>query len=120
MSVAKSRVYIPDDKNGKPLYGATPSALALARHVETSINTSKVIDLNAETTLLRVYAYSKDVLLKWVDDNSDYCKVDNFDECIPAGLYIDLPVAYKADGTLYTKIQVLSRIADGTVIVVEK
>jgi len=100
--------------------GILPPATALARTVDSSIDSATNIKLNDETTLIQVYAITKDVYLKWADNDKDYVKADNFDEVIIAGTIVNLLVPRKRDGTFYTEISVLSREASATVIVIEK
>lgn len=97
-----------------------PRATALARTVDNAINVSKPIDLNASTTFIQVYAISKDVYLKWATSNTDWVKAETFDEVCIAGQMIQLAVPLKADGSFYSKIQVVGREAGGTVIIIEK
>lgn len=117
--MAKSRVEIINDKFGTPLHSVNFRATALARNVNTTLSTSQRINLNDDTTIIKVYAITKDVYLKWSSSDTDYCKVDNFDEVIIAGKQEAFVVPLKADGTPYTKIQLLERAASATAIIIE-
>lgn len=110
----------PTDKNGWLCPNLTPEGTALARSVNT-VNSSTYIELNADTSLIRVYAVSKDVYLKWATGGEDYCKEENFDEVIPADQYIDFSVPERPAGAgYYQAIQLLGRESGATAIVVEK
>lgn len=90
----------------------TPDVVALARTVESSISSSTEITLNKATSILRVYAITKDVYLKW---GTDDVTAANFDEVIPAGQVFDFLVPEKI-----TAINLIEREASATVIVIEK
>ncbi len=90
----------------------TPDVVALTRTIDTSLSVSSEITLNKQTTMLRVYAISKDVYLKWGTSN---VAVVNFDEVIPAGQVFDFKVP---NGV--TAINLIEREASATVIVIEK
>lgn len=104
------------DKFGKIMI-TEANVPALARTVSSSISASTEITFNASTTLIRVYASTKDVYLKWGIDNVE---ASNFDEIIPAGEVIDFAIPLQADGTPYTAINVIQREATATVVVIEK
>lgn len=89
-----------------------PDVVALARTVNASLSSTVEITLNAETTMLRVYAIAKDVYLKW---GTDDVTASNFDEVIPAGQILDFKVPNGQSA-----INVIERESGATVIVVEK
>ena len=90
----------------------TPDVVALARTVDSTISSSTEITLNKATSILRVYAITKDVYLKW---GTDDVTAANFDEVIPAGQILDFLVP---NGQ--TAINLIEREAGSTVIVIEK
>jgi hypothetical protein len=104
------------DKFGKIMLTDT-NVVALARTVSSAISSSTEITLNSLTKIVRVYASSKDVYLKW---GIDPCASHTFDEIIPAGEMIDFPVPLQSDGSRFTALNVLEREATATVIIIEK
>ena len=90
----------------------TPDVVALARTVDSSLSVSSEIVLDKQTTMLRVYAITKDVYLKWGIANATAA---NFDEVIPAGQVLDFKVP---NGQ--TAINLIERAASATAIVIEK
>jgi len=90
----------------------TPDVVALARTIDSSLSASSEIELNKQTTMLRVYAITKDVYLKW---GADDVTAANFDEVIPAGQVFDFKVP---NGK--TAINLIERAASATAIVIEK
>ena len=90
----------------------TPDVVALARTVDATISSSTEITLNEQTTMLRVYAITKDVYLKWGTAN---VTAANFDEVIPASQVLDFKVP---NGQ--TAINLIEREATANVIVIEK
>lgn len=110
------RERLPKDGNSIAMQ-LTPASTALARTIDASISGSTEIVLNAATTIIRVYAITKDVYLKWgINDVS----AANFDEIIPAGQICDFVVPIASNGDLYTAINLIEREASATVIVIEK
>jgi len=97
---------------GRFVTNTTPDVTALARTVDASISSSTEITLNVSTTVIRVYAISKDVYLKWGTAN---VTASNFDEVIPAGQVFDFIVP---NGQ--TAINLIEREGGATVIVIEK
>ena len=97
---------------GKLITITTPDVVALARTIDTSLSTSSEITLNTATTMLRVYAITKDVYLKW---GTDAATAANFDEVIPASQVLDFKVP---NGQ--TAVNLIERESAATVIVIEK
>lgn len=97
---------------GQVVVVATPDVVALAQTVDATISSSTEITLNVETTMLRVYAITKDVYLKW---GTDDVTSSNFDEVIPASQVLDFKVP---NGQ--TAINLIEREATAGVIVIEK
>lgn len=104
----------------------TPARIALARTVDATISSSTEITLNAATTILRVYALTQDVYLKW---GTADVTASNFDEVIPANQIVDLVVpvdetttlaAAGVARTLYTAVNLIERTTTAGVIVIEK
>lgn len=112
------RVEQPLDKYGRPLRTALPRATALARTVQ-ALTSSFMVELNDSTTLVQVYAISKDVYLKWATGGEDYVTSENFDEVIIAGERVVLEVPSNGSN-LYDYIQLVGREAGATVVVIEK
>ena len=110
---------VPSDKFGRPLHSIEPRGVAKARTIITSPSTSQKVDIASGATLIKVYAITKDVYLKWASSDTDYCKTDNFDEVIIAGTIRKFPVPLQANGSDYTKIHFLQREANATVIVTQ-
>lgn len=118
-------VPMPRDGNRKP-FPLTPARIALARTVDATISSSTEITLNAATTILRVYALTQDVYLKW---GTADVTASNFDEVIPANQIVDLVVpvdetatlaAAGVAQTLYTAVNLIERTTTAGVIVIEK
>jgi hypothetical protein len=114
---------LPRDENGTPVQ-LTPSSVALGRFVSSSISSSTTRDLTAatatapQTTMIRVYAISQDIYLKW---GSTAVSASNFDEVIPAGQIVDLVVPIDTTtGALFTTLRVIERTATATIILIEK
>ena len=97
---------------GKLVTITTPDVVALARTVDASLSASSEITLNIQTTMLRVYAITKDVYLRWGADNAS---ATTFDEVIPAAQVFDFKVP---NGQ--TAVNFIEREASATVIVIEK
>ncbi len=97
----------------------TPIGKALARYNQ-EVGDNLLITLQDKTTFIRIYAITKDIFLKWADNDEDYCKGNNFDEVIIAGQYVDFGVPLQADGTLYTRITFCGREAGASLVVIEK
>ena len=95
--------------NTLPLSPAKP---AIFRTVDATISSSTEITLKGNTTIIRVYAISKDVYLKW---GTDDVTASNFDEVVPANQIVDLVVP-----TGQSAINLIEREASATVIVIEK
>ena len=98
---------LPKDASAQVMQ-ITPAVVALARTVDASISS---------TNLLRVYAITQDVYLKW---GTDDVTASNFDEVIPAGQMVDLAVPRQSSGLLYTAVNLIERTASATAIVIEK
>lgn len=109
---------LPIDEQGEVIQ-TTPVATALARTVK-ALTSSFLITLNASTKIVRIYAISKDIYLKWADTDVDYVKATNFDEIIPAGQIIDFGIPDQPNGVKYSRIMLVGREAGSTVVVVEK
>jgi len=90
----------------------TPDVPALATTVDDSISSSTEITLNPETTMIRVYAISQDIYLKWGTDN---VTSSSFDEVCPSGQIVDFVVPNGIDA-----LNLIERVAGATVIVIEK
>lgn len=86
--------------------------VALARTVDTSISASTEITLNANTKVIKVYAISKDVYLKW---GTADVTASNFDEVILAGTQEVFTVPAST-----TAVNLIEREASATVIVIEQ
>ena len=97
----------------------TPTGLALARHIQ-ALGDSFLINLQATTSFVRVYAISKDVFFKWATSDEDYCTAGNFDEVVIAGQYVDFGVPNQANGKKFSRITFVGREAGSTVVVIEK
>ncbi len=107
---------LPREAGGQ-IIQLTPSRAALARTVDATISASTEITLNTSTRIIRVYAISQDVYLKW---GTDDVTASNFDEVIPAGQIVDLVIPAETVSTLYTAINLIERTATAGVIVIEK
>jgi len=106
---AKGQLRHPE---GRMVVITTPDVPALARTVDASLNATSEITLNKATTMLRVYAITKDVYLKYGTDDATAA---NFDEVIPASQVQDFKVP---NGI--TAINLIEREASATAIVIEK
>jgi hypothetical protein len=96
----------------------TPSAIALARTVSSSISASTTLTFNASTTFLRCYAKNQDVYLKW---GATAVTSSNFDEVIPAGQIVDLFVPIDTTtGSKFTTCRIIEVTATATITVIEK
>ena len=98
-------------KHSVPLQ-ITPDVIALERTVDSSLSSSKEITLNNATSIIRVYAITQDVYLKWGTEN---VTASNFDEVIPAGQICDFLVP-----EMITALNLIERVQGATVIVIEK
>jgi len=107
---------LPKDDNNVSVQ-ITPRSVALARTVDATISASTEITLNASTTYLRVYAYDKDVYMKW--GTADVTAA-NFDEVIPANQICDFYVPIESGSTLYTAVNFIERSATAGLVVIEK
>ncbi len=117
MPFTRDKAPLPREANNTAVQ-LTPCRVALARTVDTSISTSTEIELNAATTLIRVYAIDKDVYLKW---GTTDVTASNFDEVVPANQIIDLYVPLDSStNNPFTAINLIERAATGGVIVIEK
>lgn len=110
---------LPYDTRNQPVPLILPTP-ALARTVDETISSSTQINLNASTTLLRVYAKDEDVYLKW---GTTAVTASNFDQIVPAGQIMDLTVpaqdANNPSSPLYTAVTVIERAATAKVYVLE-
>lgn len=97
---------------GRMVVVVTPDVAALARTVDSSLSSSSEIILHEQTTVLRVYAITKDVYLRYGTAN---VTAANFDEVIPASQVQDFKVP---NGI--TAINLIEREASAVVIVIEK
>ena len=112
-----ARATLPKDDNGTPAQ-LTPARIALGRVVSSSISSSTTRDLTTGTTLIRCYAKTQDVYLKW---GSTAVTSSNFDEVIPAGQIVDLYVPNdSATGAPYTTIRLIEQAATATITIIEK
>lgn len=110
---------LPYDTRNQPV-PLIPPTPALARTVDTSISSSTQINLNAATTIIRVYAKNEDVYLKW---GTTAVTDSNFDQVIPSGQILDATVpqqdANNPSSPLYTAITVIEVAASAEVRVLE-
>jgi len=106
----------PLDSNGKPM-SLTPSRIALARTVDATISSSTKITLNAYTTIIRVYAKTQDIYMKWGTDDATAA---NFDEVIPSGQVCDFVVPKDSNGNLHSAVNFIEASAGATLICIEK
>lgn len=107
---SESNAYIP----------LTPSKVALAVTVDATISASTEVTLNAATTILRVYATTQDVYLKW---GTADVTASNFDEICPAGQVVDLVVPIDSTVTppsRFTAINVIERTTSAAIVIIEK
>lgn len=110
-------ISLPHDSNNYPVH-LSPGTTALAVTVDTSVSGSTEITLNAKTTLLRVYAKSQDVYMKW---GTADVTASNFDEIIPAGQICDFIVPIETQpSTLYTAANFIEQAASASLTVIEK
>lgn len=91
-----------------------PIATALARTVQVATS-AFVVGLETDTTILRVYAISKDIYVRWGTSDQDYANAQNFDEVVPAGQILDFGVP-----SGYTYVSFVSRESGGTVVATQK
>lgn len=109
-------VSLPRTANGSDMQ-LTPAKTALAVTVDPTVSSSTEITLNAATTIIRCYATTQDVYLKW--GTSDVT-ASNFDEVLPAGQIVDFVVPLDSNGVKYTAINLIERTATAAVVVIEK
>jgi len=109
-----------DDKDGRILQVVEPAAVALAQTIKVLEVGSFLISLNADTTMISVYAISKDVYLHWATSDTDFATENNFDEIIPAGQRVLITVPVDDDGRMFTRVHLAGREAGATIVVVEK
>jgi len=108
---------LPLDQNNH-IIPLTPAMIARARTVDGTISATTEITLNASTRMIRVYAISQDVYLKW---GTADVTASNFDEVIPANQICDFVVPRDVTtDALFTAINLIERVAGATVIVIEK
>lgn len=113
----KAKVSMPQDGNFKPM-PITPAMPAKARTVDATIDAATTVTFATGTTMIRVYAFTQDVYLKWgVVATLD---ATNFDEVIPAGQICDFAIPLQTNGSLYATAQVIARVAGAGVIIIEK
>ena len=94
----------------------TPVGLALTRTVYSSLSSSQELALHEKTGFIRCYATTKDVYLRW--GNQD-CNSSTFDEVIPAGQIVDLVVP-SIDGARIDYVNFIERAASAALVVIEK
>lgn len=110
-------INLPLDGSSKPMQ-LTPSVVALARTVDGTISASTEITFNAATSIIRCYATTQDVYLKW--GTADVTAA-NFDEVLPAGQVVDLAVPVDTStGSLFTACNLIERAASAAIVVIEK
>ena len=109
----------PEDKYANLIETDALQTTALERNVLVATS-SVYVEFNSETTFITVHAVSKDIYLKWADDDQDYCNATNFDEMIESGTHRVFAIPTQYTGVPYTGIQCVSRESGGTVIVIEK
>lgn len=102
---------LPKDQNGATVM-VTPDRVALATTVDSTISTTTQVNLNAATTMIRVYAVSQDICLKW---GTSAATSTSFDEIIPANQICDFVIP--AD---ITAVNFIERTASATLICIEK
>jgi len=107
---------MPRDENGNVIQ-LTPASTALSRTVSSSISSSTQVTLNANTTMIRVYAVSQDIYLKW---GTTAVSASNFDEVIPSGQVVDLVVPQDSSNSKFAALTVIERAATATIILIEK
>lgn len=109
--------YLPTDQNTKVLQ-LTPAVIAKAVTVSSSIGTSFQITFGTSSTILRCYANSQDVYLKW---GTATVTSSNFDEVIPAGQIVDLVIPKQLPTNFtYAACNVIQVAATATITVIEK
>lgn len=110
-------INLPIDGSSKPMQ-LTPAVVALARTVDSSISSSTEITFDPAASIIRCYATTQDVYLKW---GTDDVTASNFDEVIPAGQVVDLGVPVDTStGALFTACNVIERSASAAIVVIEK
>lgn len=107
---------LPVDDNTKVMQ-LTPASPALARTVDATVDTSTQITFNAATTMLRVYAKSQPLYLKW---GTTAVTASNFDEVVPANQLLDFAVPKDSNGNKYAACTIIEQAATATAIVIEK
>lgn len=111
------RILLPRGSDRKPIQ-LTPSTIALGRVVISSLSASTTRDFTANTSIVRLYATSQDVYLKW---GATAVTNANFDEVIPAGQIVDLVVPVDAStGLLFVTMRLIERAASAALVVIEK
>ncbi len=115
MARTKNKASLPRGENGViPLAPTGPAKTA--PFIDATISTSTELTLQENTTWLRCYAINQDVCLKW---GTDDVSATAFDEIIPAGQIVDLPVPNLTNAP-YTAVNVIERVSGGTIIIIEK
>lgn len=107
---------LPRDDNSIAI-PLTPAVAALGRLVSSSLSSSTTRNLTTGTTIIRCYATSQDVYLKW---GSTAVDATNFDEILPAGQVVDLVVPRDSAGTLYTTIRLIERTPSASLVIIDK
>lgn len=97
-----------------------PTGAALAVTVDATISTATQIDLQTSTTFLRVYAKTKDVVLRWGTTAAAAATTTAFDEVIPAGQIVDIVRASDSNGDMYASCNVIELEASASIVVIEK
>lgn len=91
--------------------------VAVARNVDTSISGSTEFTLDTSTRLLRCIGIAQDTYLKW---GTDDVTASNFDQVIPAGQIVDLPIPNQTDsGDKFTAYNVIERVSGAGFIGIE-
>jgi len=109
-------ISLPRDEHGIAMQ-LSPALTALGRVVSSSISASTTRALTAGTTVIRCYAKTQDVYLKW---GSTAVTSSNFDEVIPAGQMVDFVVPKDTAGVLFTTIRLIEATATATITIIEK
>ena len=108
---------LPVDDNTN-LMQLTPASPAVARLVDATVDASTELTLNATTKLIRVYAKTQPIYLKW---GTADVTASNWDEIIPANQMLDFKVPVDdSTGVLYTAVNFLEQAATATLFVNEK
>ena len=107
---------LPKDDNASTIQ-LTPARVALEETYDATISSSTELTLNAATTIIRVCAIDKPILMKW--GTSDVSTSD-FDEIIPAGAICDFVVPKESGSTLYTAVNFIEQAATAILVVIEK